>query len=72
MMNSQFDDFITELKGLPAFVAAASVDPAWSKHLDAIAFALNEIDRRADDDSRIVDVFDDVMAIITNDSVSLQ
>jgi hypothetical protein len=47
-MGTKIDAFITEIRYRPRFKAAVASDPIWSAHLDAIEFALNEIDRRAD------------------------
>jgi hypothetical protein len=65
-MSKKIDAFITEIRGRPRFAAAAASDPIWSAHLDAIEFALNEIDRRADSDPLMLDAFDRAVAIISD------
>jgi hypothetical protein len=69
---TEIDDFITEIRDLPAFAARAAADRVWSGHLAAIEFALNEIDRRADNDPAMIEVFDKVVAIVADDKLPLR
>jgi hypothetical protein len=55
-MSDKIDAFIAEIRTRPAFAAVAAADRVWSEHLTAIEFALNEIDRRANEDPAMVEV----------------
>jgi hypothetical protein len=68
-VTDQIDSFIDKIRQRPAFAAAG---PVFSKHLDAIEFALNEIDRRADEDPEMVEAFDKVIAVIANNRRTLR
>jgi hypothetical protein len=69
---SKIDAFIAEIRTGPAFAAVAAADRAWSEHLAAIEFALNEIDRRADNDPAMIEIFDKVVAIVTDHDLPLK
>jgi hypothetical protein len=71
-MTAKIDAFIVEIRDLPEFAAVAATDGVWAKHLAAIEFALNEIDRRADNDPAMIEVFDKVVAIVTDDKLPLR
>jgi hypothetical protein len=71
-MSIRIDAFISEIRVLPAFAAAAEADDAWAKHLGAIEFALHEIDRRADNDPAMIEIFDKVVAIVTDNAKPLR
>ena len=71
-MSNKLDNFIAEIKSRPGFITAAAADPIWSSHLAAIEFTLNEIDRRADSDPRIIEIFDSVVAIVADNSRPLK
>jgi hypothetical protein len=69
---TKIDDFITEIRDLPAFTAVAAADRVWSEHLAAIEFALQEIDRRADNDPAMIEAFDKIVALITDNRLPLR
>jgi hypothetical protein len=71
-MSSAIDSFVDKIKHRPKFAAAAASDPVWSEHLAAIEFALKEIDRRANDDPAMVEVFDNVVALISDNDRTLR
>jgi hypothetical protein len=65
-MTSKIDAFIAEIRARPGFVNAVASDPIWSCHLENIEYALNEIDRRADSDPRMLEAFDKIVAIVAD------
>jgi hypothetical protein len=72
VMSDKIDAFIAEIRTRPAFAAVAAADRVWSEHLTAIEFALNEIDRRANEDPAMVEVFDKVVALISDNDRTLK
>lgn len=69
---STIDTFIAEIQTLPTFAARAATDRVWSEHLAAIEFALNEIDRRADSDPQMIEIFDRIENVIARRDVPLK
>jgi hypothetical protein len=72
VMTTKIDAFIAEIRARPAFAAVAAADRVWSEHLAAIEFGLNEIDRRANEDPAMVEVFDKVVALISDNDRTLK
>jgi hypothetical protein len=66
MRRDRTDAFIEEIRTLPTFAARDATDRVWSEHLAAIEFALHEIDRRADNDPASIEIFDKLVAVITD------
>jgi hypothetical protein len=71
-VNDHIDRFISSIRIWPAFVAAAASDPQWSNHLDNIERGLNGIDQKADDDPRLIEILDEMLAVVARDDLSLK
>jgi hypothetical protein len=63
--------FITEIQNVPTFAAAAASDPKWLAELERIERGLNAVDRQADDDPAIIEIFDKIQATICRADLSL-
>jgi hypothetical protein len=72
MRRDRTDAFIEEIRTLPTFAARDATDRVWSEHLAAIEFALHEIDRRADNDPASIEIFDKLVAVITDNGQPLR
>ena len=69
---SAIDTFLAKIRNAPEFVSACAADPSFSNHLEAIERALNLIDRKANDEPRMVEYFDTVQGVISRDDLSLK
>jgi hypothetical protein len=63
-MSSKIDAFISEVRCRPGFVAASATDSNWIDQLAAIERLLYSIDRMADDDPAILEIFDKIQEVI--------
>jgi hypothetical protein len=63
-MNAKIDAFITEVRNMPGFVKASATDPKWIAGLEAIERGLNAIDRKADDDPGMIEIFDRIQSVV--------
>jgi hypothetical protein len=69
---SAIDTFITKIRNTPEFVSASAADPNFGNHLEAIESALNLIDRKANDDPHMIEIFDRIHGVIFRDDLSLK
>jgi hypothetical protein len=59
-MTDKIDAFLNEVRTMPGFVAASASDPGWLTKLDVFERSLLAVDRLADDDPAILDIFDEI------------
>jgi hypothetical protein len=71
-MTAKIDGFIAEIRSRPEFVTAAASDTRWSDHLDDIERGLNFLDRKADSDPAVIEVFDEILIVIGRGDLSLK
>ena len=71
-MTTAIDSFIDKIRDQPKFAAAAAADPVYDQHMASIEFCLREIDRRANDDPEMIDVFDKVVALISDENRTIK
>ena len=69
---SAIDAFLAKIRNAPEFVSACAADPNFSNHLEAIESALNLIDRKANDDPHMIEMFDRVQTVISRDDLSIK
>ena len=69
---SAIDVFLAKVRNAPEFVSASAADPNFGNHLEAIESALNLIDRKANDDPHMIEIFDKVQKVISRDDLSLK
>jgi hypothetical protein len=69
---SKIGNFISEISSTPSFIAVAASDPQWSNHLANIERALNGIDQRADDEPAMIEIVDEIQAVIARNDLSLK
>jgi hypothetical protein len=71
-MNAKIDAFVEQIRKRPKFVAASATDPKWIEQLTAIERLFNAIDRKADDDPKTIEIFDNILAVIGRSDLSLK
>jgi hypothetical protein len=70
-MNSKIDNFISEIRNSPQYLAAAAESSVWAGHISSIEYGLREIDRRSCDDPAMAEAIDKVIAAISDDDQHL-
>jgi hypothetical protein len=70
-MTAKIDAFIAEIRARPAFVAAAASDSNLSDHLNNIERGLNFVDRQADSDPAVIEVFDKILVAVSRNNLTL-
>jgi hypothetical protein len=63
-MTDKIEAFITEVRNMPGFVAASATDPKWIAELEALERLLNALDRQADDDPGMIEIFDKIQSVV--------
>jgi hypothetical protein len=69
---TKVDNFLDEIRGSPKFAAAAATDPKWIEQVDAIERGLNAVDRVANEDPAILEIFDEIQTAISRADLSLK
>jgi hypothetical protein len=72
VMSSKIDTLLEEVRNMPGFVAAAATDAKWLEELEAVERALNTIERLADEDPNVLEIFDKVQTAIDRRDLSLK
>jgi hypothetical protein len=71
-MTARIDAFISEIRASPAFITAAASDSRWPDHVDNIERGVNFIDRKADSDPEMIEIFDKIQDVIGRGDLSLK
>lgn len=64
--------FLAEVRTIPRYVAALAVDPRRIDEFEKIGRALLAVDRLANDDPAIIDIFDKIQDVIGRTGLSLK
>jgi hypothetical protein len=71
-MTAKIDAFLAEVRNMPGFVAAVAKDPERIQEIEGIECALLAVDRLANDDPAIIDIFDKIQDVIGRADLSLK
>jgi hypothetical protein len=71
-MSMAIEAFLSDLRTAPGFVAAAASDPKCLAELERVERGLSAVDRLANNDPAIVDIFDRIQAVAGNSNLSLK
>jgi hypothetical protein len=69
-MITKLDAFLSEVLNMPGFVAASAANPKWIGELEGIERALLAVDRLANDDPAMIDLFDKIQDVIGRSDIS--
>jgi hypothetical protein len=71
-MTAKIDDFIAEVRNAPEFVAAMATRPQLDSEMEAVENGLALIERKANDDSEMIEMLDRVQTAISRKDLSIK
>jgi hypothetical protein len=63
-MSAKIDALISEVRNMPGFVKASATDPERLEQFEAMGRALHAVDRKADDDPRMIEIVDKIQSVV--------
>lgn len=71
-MDARFDAFLSKIRNSPEYIAASASDAKWVAVVNDVEGTLATIDRRANDDTGMLEAFDRITGTIGRTDLSLK